>query len=122
MKSAKLFMLVAATAGLMTLSTAASAFAGAFSTAACKACHSVDKDGVGPAFKSIAEKYGDEKALAAVFKSGFKVEDRKVAQSIAKWKTQAPTMTGQYNNLIKKGGNEDTAAEALFGVTKAGKF
>jgi len=62
------------------------------------------------------------KTLAGVFKSGFKVENRKVAQSSAKWKAQAPTMTGQYDNLIKKGGNEDAAAEALFSVTKAGKF
>ncbi|MFY9260216.1 MAG: c-type cytochrome [Gallionella sp.] len=120
MKTTKFFMMLVAAAGLMGLS--ATATAGAFSTGACQACHKVDKDSVGPSLKEVAEKYGDAKALAAVFKSGFKVEDRKVAQSVAKWKSQAGTMTGQYDNLIKKGGNEEAAAEAVFAVVKAGKF
>lgn len=99
-----------------------SAMAGAFSTSTCKACHAVGKDGVGPDFKVVAEKYGDAKTLAAVFKAGFKVEDRKVAQSSAKWKSQAGTMTGQYDNLIKKGGNEEAAAQAVFAAVKEGKI
>jgi cytochrome c551/c552 len=102
------------------LTVAGSATAGAFTTAACKACHAVGKDGAGPDWKVVAEKYGDAKALAGVFKSGFKVEDRKVAQSVAKWKGQAAIMTGQYTSLIK--GHEDEAAEALFAAVKAGKL
>jgi cytochrome c551/c552 len=112
------FVLVAV-AGLITMPTAAR---GAFSTSACKACHAIGKDGVGPDWKTVAEQYGDANALATVLKSGFKVEDRKVAASVAKWKNQAGTMTGQYQNLIKKGGNEDAAAEALFEAVKAGKI
>ena len=115
MKSIIVSMFVAA--GLM---VAGSAMAGGFSTGACKACHAVGKDTVGPDWKVIADKYGDAKALAAVFKSGFKVEDRKVAEGNPKWKAQAAVMTGQYTSLIK--GHEDEAAEALFAAVKAGKI
>jgi cytochrome c551/c552 len=108
---------IAVAAGLMFAGSAM-----AFSAGSCKACHQVDKDSVGPSFKSVAEKYGDAKALAAVFKSGFKVEDRKMAQADAKWKGQAATMTGQYDSLIKKGGNEEAAATAIFDIVKAGKY
>jgi cytochrome c551/c552 len=101
------------------LAVAGSATAGAFSTGACKACHAVGKDVVGPDWKVVAEKYGDAKTLAGVFKSGFKVEDRKLA-SDAKWKAQAATMTGQFTSLIK--GHEDEAAEAVFAAVKAGKI
>ena len=116
MKSTNYFMMLVAAAGLMTMSATASAF----STGACKACHAVGHDVVGPDWKVVAEKYGDAKTLAGVFKSGFKVEDRKVAESSAKWKGQAAVMTGQYNSLIK--GHEDEAAEALFAAVKAGKL
>ena len=102
------------------LVVAGSATAGAFSTGGCKACHAVGKDGVGPDWKTVAEKYGDAKTLAGVFKSGFKVEDRKVAEANAKWKGQAAIMTGQFSSLIK--GHEDDAAEALFAAVKAGKI
>ena len=115
MKSMILSMMVAA--GLM---VAGSAMAGEFSTGACKACHAVGKDVVGPDWKTVAEKYGDAKTLAAVFKSGFKVEDRRVAQSNEKFKKQAALMTSQYNSLIK--GHEDEAAAALFAAVKAGKI
>jgi cytochrome c551/c552 len=115
MKSIIVSMIVAA--GLM---AAGSATAGAFSTGACKACHAVGKDVVGPDWKVVADAYGDSKALAAVFKSGFKVEDRKIAGSNAKWKGQAAVMTSQYSTLIK--GHEDEAAEALFAAVKAGKI
>lgn len=111
----KSLMLVAAS-GLLVMSAAASAF----STGACQACHKIDADSVGPAWKTVAAKYGSADKLAAVFKAGFKVEDRKVAASSGKWKSQAATMTGQYNTLIK--GHEDEAAEALFAAVKAGKF
>jgi len=103
------------------LVVAGSATAGAFSTGACKACHAVGKDGAAaPDWTAVAKAYGDEKALAAVFKSGFKVEDRKYASSSEKWKKQAAIMTGQYSALIK--GHEDDAAEALFAAVKAGKL
>lgn len=101
----------------MVISASASA---AFSTGPCKACHAVDKDLVGPAWNRIAEKYGNEAALAKVFKSGFKVEDRKIAQAEAKYKGQAAVMTGQYDSLIKN--HEDDAAKALFESVKAGKM
>ncbi len=99
---------------------AISATASAFSTGPCKTCHAVDKDVVGPAWKRIAEKYGNEAALAKTFKSGFKVEDRKIAQSEPKYKSQTAVMTGQYDSLIK--GHEDDAAKALFAAVKAGKM
>ncbi len=108
--------LLVVAAGLMTISATASAF----STAPCKACHAIDKDVVGPAWKTVAEAYGSADALAAVFKSGFKVEDRKLAGSDPKWKAKGALMTPQFNTLIK--GHEDEAAKALFDAVKAGKM
>lgn len=115
MKKSLKFLVAAA--GLMAISAAT---AGTFSTAPCKACHAVDKDVVGPAWKRVAEKYGSAEALAKVFKGGFKVEDRKIASSEPKFKSQAAIMTGQYNTLIK--GHEDEAAKALFAAVKSGKM
>ncbi|MEO6975129.1 MAG: hypothetical protein ABI144_04525 [Gallionella sp.] len=112
----KSLTLLAAAVGLMAMSATASAF----STAPCKACHKVDRDVVGPAWKRVAEKYGNEAALAKVFKSGFKVEDRKVASTEPKFKRQAALMTAQYKHYIK--GHEDDAAKALFAAVKAGKI
>ena len=112
----KSLKLLAVAAGLMAMSATASAF----STAPCKACHKLDKDLVGPAWDRVAKEYGSEGALAAVFKSGFKVADRKIASSEPKYKGQAAVMTGQYNHLIK--GHEDEAAKALFAAVKAGKM
>jgi cytochrome c551/c552 len=112
----KSFTLFVAAAGLLAISASASAF----STAPCKACHRVDRDVVGPAWKRVAEKYGSEAALAKVFKEGFKVEDRKIASSEPKFKHQAALMTAQYKHLIK--GHEDEAAKALFAAVKAGKI
>lgn len=109
-------MMLVATAGLMVCSMTASAF----STGACKACHAIDKDVVGPGWGRIAKEYGNEEALAKVFKAGFKVEDRKIAQSEPKYKGQAAVMTGQYSSLIK--GHEDEAAKALFEAVKSGKM
>ncbi|MBI1175018.1 MAG: hypothetical protein GC139_07100 [Sideroxydans sp.] len=100
----------------MTLSATASAF----TTAPCKACHAIDHDVVGPAWKTVAKEYGDADALAKVFKSGFNVDERKVATAIPKWKGQASTMTGMYSMYIK--GHEDDAAKALFAAVKAGKM
>ena len=112
----KSLKLVAAAAGLMAFSATASAF----STGPCKACHAVDHDVVGPAWARVAKAYGSEEALAKVFKSGFNVADRKIASSEPKFKAQAATMTGMYNNYIK--GHEDDAAKALFDAVKAGKM
>jgi cytochrome c551/c552 len=112
----KLLKLFMAAAGLLAIS----ASAGTFSTGPCKACHAVDKDVVGPAWKRVAEKYGSAAALAKVFKSGFKVEDRKIASSEPKYKSQASIMTGQFNSMIK--GHEDEAAKALFASVKSGKM
>lgn len=99
---------------------AMSVTASAFDTKPCKACHAVDHDVVGPAWKTVADAYGSADALAAVFKSGFSVSDRKIAGSSDKWKSKAMLMTPQYNNLIK--GHEDEAAKALFAAVKAGKI
>ena len=112
----KSLTLLAVSAGLMAISASASAF----TTAPCKACHAIDHDVIGPAWKRVAEKYGSEAALAKVFKSGFKVEDRKIASTEPKFKAQATIMTGQYNSLIK--GHEDEAAKALFAAVKSGKM
>jgi len=112
----KSLKLLVAAAGMMAVSATASAF----STAPCKACHAIDHDVVGPAWKLVAEKYGDAATLAAVFKGGFKVEDRKVAGSDPKYKAKAAIMTPQFNTLIK--GHEDEAANALFDAVKAGKM
>lgn len=110
----KSLTLIVAAASLMAMSATASAF----STAPCKACHAVDHDVVGPAWARVAKKYGSEAALAKVFKSGFKVSDRKIASTEPKFKAQASTMTGMYNMYIK--GHEDAAAKALFAAVKAG--
>lgn len=112
----KLLTLLVAVAGLMTMSATASAF----STAPCKACHALDHDVVGPAWDRVAKEYGSEAELAKVFKSGFKVADRKIAQSEPKFKGQAATMTGMYGMYIK--GHEDDAAKALFAAVKSGKM
>ena len=112
----KTLTLLVAAAGFMALSGTASAF----SIAPCKACHALDHDVVGPAWDRDAKEYGSAAALAKVFKSGFKVEDRKIAMSEPKFKAQAVIMTGQFNSLIK--GHEDEAAKALFAAVKAGKM
>lgn len=113
MKSLKF---VIAAAGLLAISTTASAF----STAPCAACHAIDHDSVGPAWKTVAAKYGNAEALAKVFKDGFKVEERKVIKAEPKFKGQAATMTGMYQTYIK--GHDEDAAKALFEAVKAGKM
>jgi len=111
-----LILAVVATAGLMSVSTPANAF----STTKCKSCHAIDHNKVGPAWKHVVAKYGDEATLAKVFEDGFKVSDRKVASSESKWKHKAGLMTMQYKHLIK--GHEKAAAHALFETVKKGKF
>ena len=113
----KSMKLVVAAAGL---AMSMSAMAGGFSTAPCQACHAIDHDVVGPAWDRVAKKYGSEAALAKVFKEGFPVSKRKVAMSEPKFKAQASTMTGMYDQYIK--GHEDDAAKALFDAVKAGKM
>jgi cytochrome c551/c552 len=112
----KSLKLLAAAVGLMVISASANAF----DTKPCKACHAIDKDVVGPGWKKVADAYGSEAALAKVFKDGFKVEERKIAGSDAKFKGQAAIMTTQFNTMIK--GHEDDAAKALFDAVKAGSM
>lgn len=112
----KTIKVVVAAAALMAISASASAF----STSPCKACHAIDHDVVGPAWARVAKKYGSEAALAKVFKAGFPVNERKVAMSEPKFKSQAATMTGMYQTYIK--GHEDDAAKALFAAVKSGKM
>ena len=97
---------------------AMSTTANTFDTKKCATCHSIDHDKVGPAWKTVAEKYGDEATLAKDFEAGFK--ERRVANSIAKWKSKEGLMSMQYRNLIK--GHEKEAAHALFESVKNGKF
>ncbi|RMH49981.1 MAG: hypothetical protein D6682_08145 [Zetaproteobacteria bacterium] len=98
----------------------ADAQAGGFNVKKCKACHSVKKKKTGPAWKDVAAAYGSADALAAVFKSGFKVSDRKMIAADGKWKSRAGMMTGQYKKLIK--GHEEEAAKALFDAVARGKI
>lgn len=111
-----LIVAVAATVGMISMSTTASAF----NTKKCSACHSIDKNKVGPAWKDVAKAYGDEATLAKVFESGFAVKDRHIASKEAKWKHKAGLMTSQFKHLIK--GKEKEAAHALFESVKNGKF
>jgi len=71
-------------------------------TKKCKSCHATNKDKVGPSWKEIQAAYGSVDTLAAVFESGFAVENRRVVASDVKWKKKAKVMSGQYKNLIKK--------------------
>jgi len=114
----KIIMISAVAAFVMGTVTTASA--GSFNTKRCKACHSVSKDKVGPAWADVAKAYENSDSLAKVFKDGFKVEDRKMVASNKKWKHKAGIMTGQFKHLIK--GHEDEVAKALFASVKAGKI
>jgi len=89
-----------------------------FNTSKCKSCHAIDKDKLGPAWATVAKDYGTADALAAVFKSGFAVGDRKVITNDSKWKGKAGIMTSQYNSMIK--GHEDAVAKALFDAVASG--
>jgi len=91
-----------------------------FDTHKCKACHSVKRKKVGPAWKDVAAAYGSAEELARVFKAGFKVADRKLIAAQPKWKHNAGMMTAQFNRLIK--GHEDAAAQALFAAVQRGKI
>lgn len=101
--------------GLMVIS----AMASGFSTDLCKNCHAVDHVVVGPAWKAVAAAYGSPQALAKVFKSGFKVEDRKFASDPA-FRSKVSIMSLMYMTHIK--GHEDDAAKALFAAVKSGKM
>ncbi|MDQ7003315.1 MAG: hypothetical protein Q9N02_11640 [Ghiorsea sp.] len=100
-KNMKKVLLIAAAVSIVSFTGLNTATAGDL-TKKCKACHSVSKDKVGPSFKKIQAAYGNAATLAAVFESGFAVENRKVAGSDAKWKKKAKIMSGQYKRLIKK--------------------
>jgi cytochrome c551/c552 len=108
----KSLVLAAAAVGLMAMS----ATAHAFDTNACMGCHAIDIVKVGPSFKTVVAKYGDEKTLAKAFESGFAVKDRRIASSDATWKAKAAVMTAQFNIKIK--GHEKEAAHALFETVK----
>ena len=114
----KKLMMIAAVAALA-MGTVTTATAGGFSVGKCKACHAVGKDKVGPDWAVVAKAYGSAENLAKVFKDGFKVEDRKLAATDAKWKSKAGMMTGQFRSIK---GHEDEAAAALFDAVKAGKI
>jgi cytochrome c551/c552 len=111
----KSFKLGVAALGLMAMSATASTF----STDPCKNCHAIDHDVVGPAWKTVAEAYGNPQALAEVFKSGFKLSDRKFASAPA-FKSKASIMSLMFLQYIK--GHEDDAAKALFAAVKSGKM
>jgi hypothetical protein len=112
----KLLILVIAFAGLTAMSETSSAF----STSPCKSCHAIDHDGVGPAWARVAKEYGNAEELAKVFKSGFKMEDRKIASTETKFKNKSSTMTLMYRTYIK--GHEDEAAKAIFDAVKSDKM
>jgi len=119
----KKVMMIAATAAFV-LGTGVvapvDASAGTFNVKKCKTCHAVGKKKVGPAWKDVATAYGSADALAEVFKSGFKKDDRKVIASNDKWKSKAGMMTSQYKRMIV--GHEDEAAKALFDAVARGKI
>ena len=112
----KVLMVAIAATAWMTMATTANAF----STTRCEACHSIDGVKVGPGWKEVVAKYGDEATLAKVFESGFAVQDRKIAGTEPKWASKAVLMTMQYRHLIK--GHDKAAAHALFETVKHGKF
>ena len=112
----KLLLLVIAIGGLITMSETTNAF----STSPCKSCHAIDHDGVGPAWARIAKEYGSAEELAKVFKSGFKLQDRKIASTETQFKNKSSTMTLMYRTYIK--GHEDEAAKAIFDATRSGKM
>jgi len=97
----KKVLLIAAAISAVSFAGLSTATAGDL-TKKCKSCHATNKDKVGPSFKKIQAAYGDAATLAAVWESGFAVDDRKVAATEPKFKKKAKTMTGQYKNLIKK--------------------
>jgi len=102
----KTLMIAAAAAFMMTGVVATEAVAGGL-TNKCKACHKVDKNATGPSFKNIQAAYGNPCALAAVWKSGFAVADRKIAgdesnANYKKYHKKAKMMTSQYKKLIHK--------------------
>lgn len=113
-KSWVLSVIVAA--GMMATATSAHAF----DTTVCASCHNLDTPKVGPDFKSVVSKYGNEKALAKVFESGFAIKDRKIAMSDKAMAKKAVVMTVQYKLLIKGRGKD--AAHALFETVKDNTF
>lgn len=115
MKKSLIFSALAAV-GLMAASTTAHAF----DTTTCMACHNIDTVKVGPSFKAVVAKYGNEKALAKAFENGFAVNARKVAAADATWARKASLMTVQYRIHIK--GHEKEAAHALFETVKNNTF
>jgi len=96
----KTLMIAATSAFLISGLAATEATAGDY-TKKCKSCHSVSKDKMGPAFKTIQAAYGSSESLAKVFADGFKVEDRKVAASHPKYAKKVKIMTKQFKKIAK---------------------
>jgi cytochrome c551/c552 len=102
----KILMIAATSAFLISGFTATKAIADNY-TKWCKSCHQINKDGVGPSFKTIQAAYGDPATLAKAWESGFAVEDRAIAGNpcnpyFKKYHKKAKVMTAQYKKLIKK--------------------
>jgi len=106
-------LMIAAAAAFMMSGLATTEAVASSPVSKCKACHNATKDKLGPAFAKVAAAYGTPETLAALWDSGFAVEDRKVAGAESKFKRKAKIMTGQYKKLIK---GKDTLkiAKALF--------
>ncbi|MDX8381519.1 MAG: c-type cytochrome [Ghiorsea sp.] len=103
----KMLMIAAAATFMMSSFVATTATAGDY-TKKCKACHKVEKNGVGPSWKNIQAAYGDSATLAAAWEAGFAVSDRKIAGNpcnadYKKYHKKAKTMSGQYKKLIAGG-------------------
>ena len=101
----KALIIAATTAVLASGLVATEAVAGDY-TKKCKSCHSVSKNKMGPAWKTIQAAYGSADKLVAAFAGGFKVEDRAVANSNPKYKKAVKTMSKQFKKIkkdVKKG-------------------
>jgi len=96
----KTLMIAAAAAFMVSGFATVNAYAGDY-TNKCKACHKVDKDKTGPAFKTIQAAYGDSATLAAYFASGFAEADRKVANSMDKYDGKRGMMSSQYKKIAR---------------------
>ncbi|MDQ6990517.1 MAG: hypothetical protein Q9M11_02135 [Mariprofundaceae bacterium] len=100
-------LMIAATAAFMMTGLAATEATAGGLTSKCKACHSFNKNKMGPSFKNIQAAYGDAATLAKVWESGFAPADRHIAgdennANYKKYHKKAKIMTAQYKRLIKK--------------------
>ena len=108
----KTLMIAAAAAFMVSGLAVTEATAGSY-LKKCGSCHKADKDGTGPAFKTIQGAYGDSATLAAFFASGFAEADRKVANSVAKYDGKRGMMSSQYKKIKKDVGKGKITFEEL---------